>query len=451
MKSLNEIASQVQPVLTGEETKQAKLTFARIGESLYRKGGVGVIYARVRVNGKPTWRSTGTDTPADARKWLAKWQKDDWLLKNGIELKGVVLQRQRVTVREVVDSYLKAGCPTRTMRSKSSYTVRNERYFLNPVLVYFGAIPAASLTLGDCDNYLDWRTSGGYVATFTVRGKPQTMQTRGGKRAVDLELVVLGNALSLAARRGMLNSNPLKGRGRYTCASEVRHCREVAPSPEGLKRLETWFRGRQEHGVADLVCFLAYSGLRIGEALAMEWESVDWVEGILHVKREKRGIMPWTPILSEMEALLRDMQKRATSYLLFPSPFVPEKPADASAIRRRIRVACKTLDLAHVTPHGLRSYFVTRARESGLSDAEIAMLIGDKTGPAIIAHTYGDVRPEHLLRQAQRIQLTATQTSSPALGGSSIGSSITSPPGSGCLTQFQRGATSQEVPENRGV
>jgi hypothetical protein len=32
------------------------------------------------------------------------------------------------------------------------------------------------------------------------------------------------------------------------------------------------------------------------------------------------------------------------------------------------------------------------------------MLIGDKTGPAMIAHTYGDVRPDHLLAQARRIQ-----------------------------------------------
>jgi hypothetical protein len=49
---------------------------------------------------------------------------------------------------------------------------------------------------------------------------------------------------------------------------------------------------------------------------------------------------------------------------------------------------------------------VTQARQSGLSDAEIAMLIGDRTGAAIIAHTYGDVRPDHLLKQAQRIRLT---------------------------------------------
>ena len=41
---------------------------------------------------------------------------------------------------------------------------------------------------------------------------------------------------------------------------------------------------------------------------------------------------------------------------------------------------------------GMRSYFVSRASKSSLSDAEIAMLIGDKTGPAIIAQTYGDLR-----------------------------------------------------------
>jgi len=320
------------------------------------------------------------------------------------------------------------------MRPKSPCTVKNEKYFLNAVLAYFGNMPAAALTLADCDKYLDWRNSGGYTAKFTVRGKAQTMKTKGGKRAVDLELVVLGNALGLAVRRGILNANPLTGKGRYSCASEVRHCREVAPSPEGLASLERFFRGKQEHGVADLTCFLGYSGLRIGEALAMEWEMVDWSEGILHVKREKRGITPWVPILTEMGTLLRDMKTRATSYLLFPSPFEPGKAADSSAIRRRLRAACLTLGIDHVTPHGLRSYFVTRARESGLSDAEIAMLIGDKTGPSIIAHTYGDVRPEHLMRQAQRIRLTATQPVGEADKASSTGGSITSPNVTTCFT-----------------
>ncbi len=412
-----------------EQIPIEKNCFERLGECLYRKGGK--IYARLRVKGKLTWRSTGTNEPREAREWLKKWRKDEWLIQNGIEPKGVVLQRQRVTVEEIVQAYVKAGLPTRKMRQKSPCTLKNEKYFLNPALAYFGNMAAASLTLADCDKYLDWRTSGGYVAKFTVRGKPQTMQTRGGKRAVDLELVVLSNALNLAVRRGVLHSNPFAGRSRYTCASEVRHCREVAPSPAGLVKIESWLRGRNEQSVADVVCFLAYSGLRIGEALAMEWEMVNWPEKLLHVTREKKGITPWVLILSEMDGLLRNMQKRATSYLLFPSPFEPSKAADASAIRRRLRTACEALGIGHVTPHGLRSYFVTRARESGLSDAEIAMLIGDKTGPAIIAQTYGDVRPEHLLKQAQRIRLTVTQPS--AMAESSIVSSNTSPDVAPCF------------------
>jgi len=40
-----------------------------------------------------------------------------------------------------------------------------------------------------------------------------------------------------------------------------------------------------------------------------------------------------------------------------------------------------------------------------LTDAEIAALIGDSSGPAIIAAVYGDVRQDHLLAQAKRIQL----------------------------------------------
>jgi hypothetical protein len=48
------------------------------------------------------------------------------------------------------------------------------------------------------------------------------------------------------------------------------------------------------------------------------------------------------------------------------------------------------------------------------------MLSGDKTGPAIIAHTYGDVRPDHLLAQAQRIRLTVSKPDDKAGQGMSI-------------------------------
>jgi integrase len=249
------------------------------------------------------------------------------------------------------------------------------------------------------------------AARFTKR----LARLKRGTPSVDLELTILGSVFNLAVRRGTLKSNPLVGRGRYSVAEDVRHCREVAPTPEGLKQIEYSLRERSEHGAADVVCFLSFSGLRIGEALPLDWEAVDWGEKITHVQREKRGIMPWVPILPEMESLLCAMQKRSASHLLFPSPFDPNKVRSGSAFRDRLAAACRSLGIGHVTPHGLRSYFVTQARQSGLSDAEIAMLIGDKTGPSIVALTYGDVLPDYLLKQAQRIRLTvqASQTGEP--------------------------------------
>ena len=104
-----------------------------------------------------------------------------------------------------------------------------------------------------------------------------------------------------------------------------------------------------------------------------------------------------------------------------------------------------------MTPHGLRSYFVTQARQSGLTDAEIAMLIGDKTGPAIIAHTYGDVRPDHLLKQAKRIRLTIQPSNDQDEQGSSIKSSIALPGVSPSNAAMLEDVEAEEVPVSQRV
>jgi len=400
-----------------------KMRFEIIGPGLARQVREGVddsgqpfryegktIYARVRDKGRRTWKTTETDTPKDARKWLLKWKREKWMLANGIEPEGVTLQRQRVTVAEIVDAYTQADCPTKKNQPKKLQTIQDEKGRLRPVRAFFGDTPGAGLTLHDCDKYRDWRKDGKFVTTFKVRGHSQTRKTKGGNRAVDLELQSLSNALTLAVRRGLLKVNPLVGRGRYTCAEDVRHCREVAPSPEGLQAITGWLRAGNETTDADLTQFLAYTGLRIGEALPLKSDKVNLGEGLVNVQREKRGVNPWVAITPELETLLREMMARATGELLFPSPFDASRPRDASAFRRRLNAATKVLKLPHVTPHGLRSYYVTQARQSGLTDAEIAMLIGDRTGPAIIAHTYGDLRQDHLLAQARLIRHKVAST-----------------------------------------
>jgi len=377
--------------------------FERIASGLYRRNSL--IYARVREDGKRTWRGTGTNDLTTARKILKKWREEQVLQRHGIETAEAALNRNRLIVTKVLDEYTAAGCPTVKLQPKAPTTVYNERAALNPVRRYFGERLAVTLKLADCDEYRRWRNRGGYKITRTLKnGDKISVATPGGDVGVDRELTTLSNALRLAVRRGDLKANPLAGRTPYSVAANVRHCREVAPTPTNLLKIIGWLRGRNETAIADLVAFLAYSGLRIGEALPLTWAAVNLGEGLVNVQREKRGVNPWVAITPELETLLREMQTRATNELLFPSPLDPSKHRERVPVSRRITAACKALGVPHVTPHGLRSYFVTQARQSGLTDAEIAMLIGDKTGPAIIAHTYGDLRDDHLLAQARRVR-----------------------------------------------
>jgi integrase len=352
------------------------------------------------------------------RKWRERWDHEHWIESRVIEPRGDTLRQSRVTINELIDDYLEAGCPMirqGALKPKSQRTIQNEKYCLRPVREFFGRRLASRLTLDDCDRYFAWRASGGYVPTFKVRSKQVTKRTRGGTRAVDLELTALSNALALAARRSRLKTNPIRERSAYSDKSRIRHWREMAPTPPKLARIVDWLEKSGCQQPADLTQYLAYTGARIGEALKARWKAVNWAENMIHVKRSKKGLMPWVPILPEMQRLLARMKERATGDLMFPSALNPNTALDPSAFRRLLGKACKKLGIRHVTPHGLRSFFVTQSRQSGLTDAGIAQLIGVKTGPSIIAEVYGNVRPDHLLNMARKIQ-AATATLTTAAG-----------------------------------
>ena len=82
---------------------------------------------------------------------------------------------------------------------------------------------------------------------------------------------------------------------------------------------------------------------------------MNWAEELIHVKRSKKGLIPWVPILPEMKKLLASMKERASGDLMFPSVLNPDTALDPSAFRRLLAKACRQLGIRHVTPHGLRS------------------------------------------------------------------------------------------------
>lgn len=103
----------------------------------------------------------------------------------------------------------------------------------------------------------------------------KTRSSRADNRIVDLELQALSCVLDLAVRQQKIHSNPLKNRTRYHREEETRHCREVAPTLSQLVMIAKALRlvGKEAH--ANCTLLLAFTGLRINEALPLDWETVD--------------------------------------------------------------------------------------------------------------------------------------------------------------------------------
>ena len=163
--------------------------FQRVEGGLYLRDGL--YYCRVRDEGQRTWRGTGTGKLTKARKVLAKWREEQTLLRHGIETPKAALKRQRLTVGEVLAAYVEAGHPTKKMQRKTGESLAGEQRCLAKLRAYFGGRAAVSLTLKDADTYHDWRLAGGYKITRTGKdGQQEAVPTKGGNRAVDLELTV---------------------------------------------------------------------------------------------------------------------------------------------------------------------------------------------------------------------------------------------------------------------
>ena len=207
--------------------------------------------------------------------------------------------------------------------------------------------------------------------------------------------------------------NPLRQRVRYHSESDTRHCRDVAPTPEELLRILEFLEGKNKTVTADCIHFLALTGLRIREALSLKWDAVNWGTATISVKREKHGINPWVKITGELNELLQEMRMRNTSDFLFPSPLIMGKTIAYITVAGTLRDVAASLAIRHVSPHGLRSFFVTQCREAGLSDTDVAALIGDKTGAEIIRRIYGDRRESSLRRQVDTVSFLKNGSHSP--------------------------------------
>ncbi|MCG2794585.1 MAG: site-specific integrase [Actinomycetia bacterium] len=138
-----------------------------------------------------------------------------------------------------------------------------------------------------------------------------------------------------------------------------------------------------------LFAVLAFSGLRLGEALALRWKDVNYEMRCITVERswnihngfsepKTAGSRRAVPLLPTLAAILQDYYREEGNPppddLLFTYDGV--RPMDGSNTRKEFKTALKAAGLKRVTLHSLRHSFASMMLESGCSIKALQRSLG---------------------------------------------------------------------------
>lgn len=134
---------------------------------------------------------------------------------------------------------------------------------------------------------------------------------------------------------------------------------------------------RKWQSAADLLAFMAGTGVRIGEAAALRWEHVDLDAGRvrLHGTKSKSA----RRALNLPGWLVERLQRRGPGEgLVFPSParLDPETPWDRRNLNRTVREIFDAAGMEWAVPHSLRRTTASLLEEAGVPLSRIADQLG---------------------------------------------------------------------------
>jgi integrase len=290
----------------------------------------------------PAW-SGRTRPPAG---YVTKRQAEEWLQRTLVEARDGTLPglvRTGVTVAQAATEYLRY---IERDRGRKPSTVQGYRWLINSQLLpTFAELPIESVTPAHVELWLAQSAS-----------KPSTMR----KAAV-----ILHGIFKRARKLHGLSSNPVA---------------EVEKPPQGrggdikvLSPEEVWALVRAASSEQDGAIFLtaAFTGLRMGELLALHWRDVDFPRSVVRVRASyaggaltspKSGKVRSVPLAPDVARALTRLSER----LLFTADdnlvFAGEAGnfLDGSALRRRYKAALERAKLRPLRFHDLRHTFGTR-------------------------------------------------------------------------------------------
>ena len=169
--------------------------------------------------------------------------------------------------------------------------------------------------------------------------------------------------------------------------------------------------GKKDKLYGIILCL--YSGLRIGELIALQWSDIDFTKGILTISKSchdnKDGLIidePKSsssrrviPLPRQLLPILKGIKKKSDS------PFVVSangKPVSVRSYQRSFELLLKRLNIPHKGFHSLRHTFATRALECGMDVKTLSEILGHKN-PTVTLNRYVHSLMEHKADMMNRL------------------------------------------------
>lgn len=229
---------------------------------------------------------------------------------------------------------------------------------------------------------------------------------------VNMVISVIQNSLKTAHLVGIANEHVASNIKRPKTKEKQVECF----SCQEQKVIENYVMNSGKDKLFGIILCL-YTGLRIGELLALTWDDIDFAKGLLFVsktchdgndgERHLRIIdSPKTdhsrrviPLPKQILSLLKGVKNRSEcKYIIADGT----KPVFVRSYQRTFELLLKKLHIPHKGFHSLRHTFATRAMECGMDVKTLSELLGHKNA-TITLNRYAHSLLEHKIEMMNRL------------------------------------------------
>ena len=283
--------------------------------------------------------------------------------RNRSQAEGVLMARKAAVfdgtyrrMRKAEPTTLKAYAPKFLEAKRHLRTVKKYRQQLNQhILPRLGTRTLGAVSGKDCLAYYNERLDS-EAAISTVNG----------------EMACLKSLFSEALRDGHIDINPVKGI-RLVNPNNVRD--RILSSEETARMFAA--AAEADDFIRPLFHVLFHTGMRLGEALALEWGDVEFDHQRMVIRQSKSGEGRKVPLRDVLADELVHWKPIARgSRWVFPARYDADKPINS--VQKAWLRLCAAAGVTGLRPHDLRHNFTSALQAAGVADSIIMAITGHK-------------------------------------------------------------------------